>query len=47
MDQQDVNVSSEANTASGIGVAKGSQLIDSRFNTKTIYVCLYGTIAPK
>jgi hypothetical protein len=42
MDQQEVNVSSEANTDSGNGVAKGSQLIDSRFNTKTIYVCLYG-----
>jgi hypothetical protein len=30
------------NTASGISVAKGSQLIDSHFNTKTIYVYLYG-----
>ena len=38
MDQQEVNVSSSANTASGISVAKGSQLIDSHFNTKTIYV---------
>lgn len=42
MDQQEVNVSSSANTASGISVAKGSQLIDSHFNTKTIYVYLYG-----
>jgi hypothetical protein len=42
MDQQEVNVSSSANTASGISVAKGSQLIDSRLNTKTIYVYLYG-----
>ena len=41
MDQQEVNVSSSANTASGISVAKGSQLIDSRFNTRTIYVYLY------
>jgi hypothetical protein len=42
LDQQEVNVSSSANTASGISVAKGSQLIDSRFNTRTIYVYLYG-----
>lgn len=42
LDQQEVNVSSSANTASGISVAKGSQLIDSRLNTKTIYVYLYG-----
>lgn len=42
LDQQEVNVSSSANTASGISVAKGSQLIDSRFNTRTIYVHLYG-----
>jgi hypothetical protein len=40
LDQQEVNVSSSANTASGISVAKGSQLIDSRFNTRTIYVYL-------
>jgi hypothetical protein len=42
IDQQEVNVSSSANTASGISVAKGYQLIDSHFNTKTIYVYLYG-----
>ena len=42
LDQQEVNVSSSANTASGISVAKGSQLIDNRFNTRTIYVYLYG-----
>jgi hypothetical protein len=42
LDQQEVNVSSSANTASRISVAKGSQLIDSRFNTRTIYVYLYG-----
>jgi len=36
MDQQEVNVSSSPNTASGISVAKGY------FNTKTIYVYLYG-----
>jgi hypothetical protein len=42
LNQQEVNVISSANTASGISVAKGSQLIDSRFNTKTIYVYLYG-----
>lgn len=32
----------QANTAKGISVAKGSQLIDSHFNTKTIYGYLYG-----
>ncbi len=42
LNQQEVNVISSANTASEISVAKGSQLIDSRFNTKTIYVYLYG-----
>ena len=42
MDRQEVNVISSANTASGISVAKGSQLIDIRFNTKIIYVYLYG-----
>ena len=36
MDWQEVNVISSANTASGISVAKGSQLIDIRFNTKII-----------
>ena len=41
MDRQEVNVISSANTASGIG-AKGSQIIDIRFNTKIIYVYLYG-----
>jgi hypothetical protein len=40
MEQQEVNVSSSANIASGISVAKGS--LDSRLNTKTIYVYLYG-----
>lgn len=38
MHQQEVNVMSSANTAKGISVAKDSQLIDSHFNTKTIYV---------
>ncbi|MGB8101571.1 MAG: hypothetical protein WCE96_07835 [Nitrososphaeraceae archaeon] len=38
MHQQEVNVMSSGNTAKGISVAKGSQLIDSHFNTKTIYV---------
>jgi hypothetical protein len=47
LDQQEVNVSSSANTASGISVAKGSQLIDSRFNTRTIYVYLYGNHKPE
>jgi hypothetical protein len=42
MDQQEVNASSSANTASGISIAKGSQFIDSHFDTKTIYVYLYG-----
>jgi hypothetical protein len=42
MDRQEVNVISSANTATGISVAKCSQLIDIRFNTKTIYVYLYG-----
>ena len=46
MDWEEVNVISSANSVSGISVAKGSQLIDIRFNTKTIYIYLYGN-APK
>lgn len=42
MDWEEVNVISSANSVSGISVAKGSQLIDIRFNTKTIYIYLYG-----
>jgi hypothetical protein len=42
INQEEVNVTSTADTPSGISVARGFQLIDTHFDTKTIYVYLYG-----
>lgn len=42
INQEEVNVTSTADTPSGISVAIGFQLIDTHFDTKTIYVYLYG-----